>query len=621
MNYKINGNLSGYVCEECTEAIFPAVVYLYLPWQQERVLADTVANTKETFRLVTPEEKMQRNDLLIAKSTTDEKGNFEFVVDEKYLSTAFDIDFECGTVPRTPPRKPRRTPLQFHLTTFYPQYKIENQRESYNYSFNYIISSKWWCFIRGYYFDAWVICGHLRNCVTQKPIANAVVKAYDADFFSDDFLGTATTDANGQFRIDYTSADFKVNFLPLSLETDPSFPFFSSGPDVYFKAEIAGTNLINETAANRRNNVGYCLCVDLCSTVNVGDVTDNFPSAWTGIGSAFNITFGGTKGFDAAGYAGIGKYALTEVIKLTGQAPAKSAAGNPIEYKFEVSTATTPNGAAAPSFSTATTKVIGKDPGLFAASTVAQLYQKVFPFNVYDVVSDQSDFDAEGWFDINNAIARTQVIHALGSLSDYWFIDSDTLISLNTKALTNQADLNENDYPTGSSVPANSMAIEKIAIRFTIREVIDKAANSFNVLPSSGKILNSAIINNNSSVVKLRISEMDVLGDCAPISGLLNARYTVYHPHLQSVSMNLHNNSWSINRNYNDLGPVGHVIGLAGNTNAAIEGGSNNALPLNPANDLDRCTYALTIYVNRRLHNGDSPINQEDKQILFFYDI
>ncbi len=621
MNYKIKGNLRGYLCEECTEAIFPAVVYLYLPWQQDRVLANTVANTKETFRLVTPEEKKERSNLLIAKSATDEKGNFVFLVDEKYSSTAFDIDFECGTVPRTPPRKPRRTPLQFHLTTFYPQYTIDKQRETYSYAFNYAISSKWWCYIRGYYFDAWMICGHLRNCETQMPIAHATVNAYDADLFTDDFLGTAITDANGHFRIDYTSADFKVNFLPLSLETDPSFPFFSSGPDVYFKAEIAGTNLINETAADRRNNVGYCLCVDLCSKINVGDPNDNFPSAWTGIGSTFNITLGGPKGFDAEGYAGSGKYALFGSINLTGQAPAKSAAGFPIEYRFEVSTDTTPNGAAAPAFALATTKIIGKDSGLFVASTVAKLYEKSFPFNVHNVDSDRSDFDAEGWFDINKAIARTQVIHSLVDLSNYWFIDSDTLISLNTAAFTNQANLNENDYATGTSVPAHSMSIEKIAIRFSIREVVDKANNIFNVIPGSGKTLNAAIINNNSSVIKLGINEMDALGDCAPINGLLNAKYTVYHPHLQSVGMNLHNNSGSIDRYYSDLGPVGHVIGLSGNTDSATEGGSNNALPLNPANDLDRCTYALTLYMNRRLHNGDSQITHEERQILFFYDI
>lgn len=622
MNYKIKGNLSGYICEDCREAIFPAVVYLYLPWQQELVVANTVAATKETFRLVTPEEKKERSNLLISKSTTDENGNFEFVIDEKYASTAFDIDFECGNVPRTPPRTPRRTPLQFHLTTFYPRWIPEKQRDYYYHNFNYAISSKWWCYIRGYYFDAWTICGHLDNCETQSPIANATVKAFDADLFTDDFLGSAVTDAGGHFRIDYTSADFKVNSIPLNLETDPSFPFFSSGPDIYFKAEIGGTILVNESSADRRNNVGYCLCVDLCSKIRVGDPNDSFPSAWTGIGQAFNVSFGGPFGFDADGYAGTGKYALFGGIRLTGQAPAKSAAGNPIEYRFLVSTVTTPNGTSAPALSNFS-KVVGKNPadGFFIPSVVAKLMEKSAPFTVYNVNSNQADFDGDGWFDINKAIARTQADNGLGALSNYWFIDQDTLMMLNTHAFTSALNVPVDSVATGNPVTPGSIPVEKIAIRFEIREVVNKPANIFNIIPGSGKTLNAAIINNNSSVVKLGINEMDVLGACAPISGLLHAKYTVYHPHLQSVSLNLHNNSYSINRNYNDLGPAGHVIGLSGNTNPAIEGGSNNALPLNPANDLVRCTYALTLSVNRRLHNGDSQISHEEDEILFFYDI
>lgn len=617
--------MCGYLCDDCHEHIFPAVVYLYLPWQQERLLETTVASTKDTFRLVTEDEKKQRSKLLIAKTETDEKGNFEFEIDEKYKATAFDIDFECGTVPRTPIREPRKKPLQFHLTTFYPQWIIEKIpgvefSEIYYFHWHYCISAKWWCYIRGYYFDAWVICGHLRNCSDNTPIANATVKAFDADLITDDFLGSAVTDASGHFRIDYSSADFRVNFIPWGLETDNTFPFFTSGPDVYFTAELGGVLLIKETDSDRRNNVGYCLCVDLCSKKHVGPIDDPFPSAWTGIGLAFNASFGaGSKDFDAQGYAGSGKYGLFGNIRLTGQAPAKSAAGNNIEYRFLISSVTTPNGAAAPALANFN-KIIGKDAGLFVSSTVAKLQEKVSPFTVYDVDSDASDFDADGWFDINNALARTQTIHGLGALSNYWFIDEDTLISLNTAAFTSESNVPDNAADAGSPVPvANKIAIEKIAIRFEIREVVNKPLNIFNIIAGSGKTLNSVIINNNASFAKLAITEMGALA-CAPISGLLHAEYTVHHPHLKTVSLNLHNNSWSINKNYNDLGPVNHIIGLSNNLNTTLDGGFNNSLPLNPADDLVRCTYSLTLYIYRRLHNGDTQIGHEERQILFFYD-
>jgi hypothetical protein len=618
MNYIIKGNLCGLLCEECTESIYPAVVLLYLPSQKESIIENTIANTKDTFRLVTEEEKKNRTKMLIAKAETDEKGNFEFSVDEKYAKAAFDIDFECGTVPRTIPKPPRRTPLQFHLTTFYPKWAIDRKTEDYYYRWDYCIPAKWWCYIRGNYFDAWVICGHLRNCETKKPIANATVKAWDADLFTDDFIGSATTDSNGHFRIDYKSANFKVNFIPLNLETDPAWPFFSSGPDIYFKAELGGVKLIDETSANRRDNVGYCLCVDLCSKVNVGDPSDNFPSAWTGVGLAFNVSsMGGSADFDADGYAGSGKYALFGNVRLTGQAAAKSAAGNPIEYRFLISNITTPNGGAAPALSNFT-KVVGREAGLFSPSIVAKLMQKTFPFTVYNVESQQADFDTEGWFDINSAIARTQTLYSLGSLSDYWFIDEDTLITLNTGALTTAANVPNGTASAGDVFPvAAKIPIEKVAIRFEIREVVNKAANIFNVLPGSGKTLNSAIINNNSSFLKLAVQELTLLGDCSPVSGTLHAKYTVHHPHLQSVSINVHNNSGTVNKNLSD-----GFITLSSNINPAINAGNNNSLQINGSpNDLVRCTYAITIYVNRRLHNGDSQIGHEEQPILFFYDI
>ncbi len=623
MKYSLKGNLSGYLCEECFEPLASTEVRLYLPWQKDLVISHAVANTKDTFRLVTNEEAATRKDLLIASTKTDEKGNYAFDLDEKYSKTAFDIDFICGTVPRTPPKPPRRDPVQFHLTTIFPEWRIDKQRESYFFLWEYTISAKWWCYIRGFYFDAWVICGKLRNCQTGIPIANASVTAWDADFISDDNLGTVLTDSNGHFRIDYTSVDFKKTFLSpwINVETDKGFPpTFHSGPDVYFKASIGGVKLIDETAADRRKNVGYCLCVDLCSRINVVTDDGNFPSAWTGIGVAFNISSGGgPKDFDADGYAGTNKYALTSVIRLTGQAASKSTSGNHIEYRFLISHVTTPNGGAAPALSNFT-KIIGVTPGLFYPGTVAKLMEKAFPFTVYDVVSDQTDFDAEGWYDINPAINRTLTNNGipLANINNYWFIDEDTLITLDTRALTTAADVPSAAAVAGALVPAGSkIPIEKVAIRFEIREVVNKPANIFNVVPGSGKILNSAIINNNSVFMKLAITELEVSGLCTPISGTVHAKYTVYHPHLISSSLHLNNNSFTVNRNISGDG----FLTLSGNINPLIDGGANNGLALNnPPNDMTKCTYSLKLYACPRLHNGEKDWSDSGPlEQLFFY--
>lgn len=617
MKYVIKGSLYGYLCEECTEVLSGIEVLLYLPWKKDRLLETTVADVKETFRLVEREEKTARKELLIASVKTDEKGNFEFSLDEKYTNATFDIDFICGTVPRKPPKPNLREPLQFHLTTFYPKWLTDKQKESYYFNWQYGITSKWWCYIRGHYFDAWVICGHLRNCTTGKPISNAIVTAWDADLITDDNLGSDVTDANGYFRIDYTSADFKINFIPLNLETDPSGSLFSSGPDVYFKAEIGGVPLINETSANRRDNVGYCLCVKLCTDINVVDPQNpSFPSAWTGIGNTFKISVGTPIGFDADGYAGTGKYALTGIIKLTGQAAVKSLAGNPIEYRFLISDTTSPNGGPPPPLA-GFTKIVGVTSGLFVPSTVATLVDKV-SYDPYPVESDQSDFDAEGWFDINNAINRTLVTYGLGSILNYFLIDDDTLISMNTAALTSAPDVNPNVANAGDVFPAGSkIPIEKIAIRFEIREVINKAASIFGAIGGNGKTLNSALINNNSAFLKFSIQELETLGNCSPISGTLHAKYTVHHPHLQSVSIDLRKNGETSTKQLSDS-----FIALFPNTNPAVNAGNNGSLQINSVpNDLKRCTYELNASVSKRLHNGELQVGNDYQRILFFYDI
>ena len=626
MKYTFRGTLCGCLCEDCTEPLFGIEVLLYLPWQKERVVETAVANVKETFRLVTKEESAARKDLLIAKTKTDEQGNFEFILDDKYSNTAFDIDFICGTVPRTPPVPPRKEPIQIHLTTVFPQWRGSREQESFFFRWDYCIPARWWCYIRGYYFDAWVICGHLRNCDTGIPIANATVTAWDADFLSDDNLGSAVTDASGHFRIDYTSIQFKQTFLSpwINVETDPGPSLtFQSGPDVYFKAMLGGVSLVNETKADCRKNVNYCLCVNLCSKIHVGGV-DPFPSAWTGIGTAFSASFGSNPGdFDVDGYAGSGKYALKGAIRLTGQAATHSGAGNRIEYRFLVSDTTTPNGGASPAIGSFT-KIVGVTPGLFQAGTVAILSKKI-PTGFNDslvVVNDQADFDVNGWQDVNNAIERTLINAGLtiADLNDYWIIDEDTLVTMNTGALTTAPDVPVGAANPGVAVPAaNRIPIEKVAIRFEIREVVNKPANIFNTVAGSGKTLNSVIINNNPVFMKLSISELEVSGLCSPISGTVHAKYTVYHPHISSVSLHLNNNSHTVERDITGDG----FLTLSGNTNPAVDGNANNNLQLNnPPNDMTRCTYSLKLHASARLHNGDvgwgdfGPLEQ-----LFFYNV
>ncbi|MBP1223582.1 hypothetical protein [Flavobacterium sp. 1355] len=615
----LKGSLRGHVCEDCIESISDVEILFYLPYRNETP-ANSTSNIKETFHLVLKDEVKQREKLLIGKAMTDKNGNFEFEISDQYLRGDIDIDFICGTVPPKPPKPKRDEILQFHITTISVREELEKQAQSQNYRWEYTIAYKWWCYIRGHFFDAWVICGHLMNCKTNEPIANATVTAMDADLLTDDNLGSATTDSHGHFRIDYSSADFKKTFLSpwINIETDPGFLSFQSGPDVYFKAELSETILVNETKADARKNVGYCLCVNLCSEIAVTDPGETFPSAWTGIGAKFSSSYGtSAPDFDAEGYASSDKNVLFSTINLTGQAALRSAAGNPIEYRFSVSDATLPNDDANNPPLAGFTKIVGLYPNLFASSVVSKLIRKVYSpiLNQISVSSHQTDFDTEGWFDVNHAIDRALVNAGLtpADLSLYNIIEEDTLISMNTTALTTAPNVPD-IFDAGQPIPeANEIGVEKFAIRFEIREVINKAASQFGVI-NGGKILNSVIMNNNPIYRRLAIKELEETTLCNPISGNVTAKYTLYHPYLASGSLHLNNNSLTIDRDIAD-----------GTINTTLVKRINNNSPLNapPPNNLTRCTYTLKLYSSTKKHNGDdgdsdggTPLEQ-----LFFYDI
>jgi len=615
------GSLKGYVCEDCIEFISGVEILIYLPYRKETRTADVVTNAKEVFHFVSEDEAKQRQELLIGKAKTDAKGNFEFAIDERHLSSDIDIDFICGTVPPKFPKPKRDEIPQFHLTSLSMRTELEKQNQDQNYRWEYAIAYKWWCYIRGHYFDAWVICGHLMNCKTGKPIANAKVTAMDADFLTDDNLGSDTTDANGHFRIDYTSVDFKKTFLSpwINVETDPNFLSFQSGPDVYFKAELGGTTLINETKANARKNVGYCLCVNLCSEIAVIGSGETIPSAWTGIGLAFSSSYGlSSNDFDADGFAGSGKHVLFSTIRLTGQASLKSVSGNPVEYRFRVSNITAPNNTAslpAANF----TKIVGVTPGLFVPSVVSKLTKKVFSFILNDlsVVSHQSDFDAEGWFDVNHAIERTLIGVGLtpADLALYNVIEEDTLISMDTSKLTTAVGITPDSINPGQNIPAGSKTpLEKFAVRFEIREVIDKPSNSFGVIGGDGKTLNSVVMNNTPIYRQLSIKELEESTLCSPVNGTLHAKYTLYHPYLSSCKLNIRKNSEITERDILD--------GII-NTAPAVDERTSSSSQLNNPPSLTRCTYIVKLYSSTRKHNGDdgdsdggTPLEQ-----LFFYDV
>lgn len=334
----IKGRLLGRLCEDCEENVSQVKVRLYLPEKRTNVEGALAASEKETFRLLTPQEVKEKEGRLVGEGMTEDSGEFLIELKRDYADSALEFDFECGTVPKgaLPPKKfPIR---QFHVTTFYPKWDAEGQATADTRigQYSYTIPNRWWCEIKGRYFDVWTICGKLVDCKTGKPLIGINVIAMDADFVTDDELGRGLTDNNGHFIIYYDSLKFKKTFLSpaFNIETDITFPF-ASGPDVYFQLEYNGQRFALETAANRRNNVGYCLCVKLCSDKLI-PVDPPIPPSFTHFGLLQHIPIqAGITDGKASGFA------FFSSVNMVGSI-SKKINGNPMQYLFEYQEVATP---------------------------------------------------------------------------------------------------------------------------------------------------------------------------------------------------------------------------------------------------------------------------------------
>lgn len=110
-----------------------------------------------------------------------------------------------------------------------------------------------------------VVHGRVTFAASGQPVSDVRVSAMDADLFFDDPLGGATTDADGHYRIEYTTAQFRM--------------VFEKAPDVYVIVRDADGRLLANTmqhpvrnaAADLRLDVTVCEAGDDRGSVTPGD--------------------------------------------------------------------------------------------------------------------------------------------------------------------------------------------------------------------------------------------------------------------------------------------------------------------------------------------------------------
>lgn len=273
MNYTFRGKLQGAICSECSEPLSKVKVRLYQLQIDHEAMVLATADPKDTFTILTDAQIKSKKSFLIAETETDSDGNYVFQLGsskKKYDGEAFEVDVYLKDVPHQKSNKKKIKPLQFTLTILQPQWR--ETKKGYVSIWDYILPKRFWCYIRAR-FGAWVICGYVYDCRTKplNPIPGVKVIAFDRDWLQDDELGSAFTNNNGRFRIDYSISDFKKTpFSPvINIECTP-------GPDVYFKIEAYdGTVLLDEPSSRGRDsdreNVGPCFCVKLCVEEPVGN--------------------------------------------------------------------------------------------------------------------------------------------------------------------------------------------------------------------------------------------------------------------------------------------------------------------------------------------------------------
>jgi len=486
-----------------------------------------------------------------------------------------------------------------------------------------VIPSAVWCRIRRKG-DLWVIVGRVTPCENRAVgLGGLTVTARDADIVQHDVLGSAVTNASGIFRIDYPGSRFRQGtWIDVEL---------FGGPDVYFQIEDADGNVVLDEPKSRgrkpgRADRGPCFCVHLCIDV-VPPPDGPIPTIWTKVGTAFTIPDSSSlNDFDADGYAGAAKYAFHSNVRMLGSAD-RFSNGHPVEYRFLVSAAVAPNGGA-PLPAANFTRIVGAGPdvNLFAPTQIGQMI-RYSPFKLVDIDALQVDLDADGWLDVNTSINRTFAAHPTltpADLPDFVWVDGDALMAINTNALTTEPNVPPGVGDPGDAVPAaNQIGIERKAVRFEAREVVDKPNGIFNAMPGSGTTLNNIVVNNNAAYLKVAMAEHLSSTACTPLTGSPHVAFTVHHPHIASVNINVRSNDGSYNHNLNDAATKpatsDAAIPLAGNTDSpGINHLHNPSVDL-PAG-LHKCTYIVTLSVLRRLHTGDGAVGVNTAQTSFYYE-
>jgi hypothetical protein len=610
MSYIFKGRLCGYICEECFEPLSNVKVRLYRTRQEQNVAALAVASPKDTFAILSDEDARAKQKSLLGEFETNAAGEFTAELSEKsYNGEAFEIDVYCGNVPHRKPTPEPPKPLQFSVTVVQPLWR--RSEKGLVAVWEHCLSQRYWCLIRSR-FAAWAICGRVLVCDTNVPVPRVKVSAFDVDWLQDDALGSAVTDANGKFRIDYAAADFKKDIFGFNIE-------LFGGPDLYFKIEsLGGDSLLAETPADGRKpgreNVGPCFCVTLC-VEEVPIVTH----AWfTRIGD-FDIendidsNSGTTKYAVPAGFAnahGGPDYGFFGNMDLVGDCPVTYPGTSlPMRYRFRYEVEGSGTGLLPINSANIATVVIGDRPIQWAVTSAGPVprWQEIqvgpggstLPVGATPTPSGPGPWgpiprvtlgpDSDGWILVDQQMTNGAISGTLLQLR------SDTIVPGGAAAI-----------PLAGQMVTDPKFGKKVSIVFEAEPVGGPTA----LTPTLTNKVDRVVINNWDDVSALDLAQFTGLGQnaCSSLTDVLTIQYTTDHEFMKA---------WDISIFSAAAFPSANPV-ASGSTGRGAFGTSPPNVPPNAPLNISAwpaCSYRVVIGTARKLTDGlnDDPRHTHER--------
>jgi len=256
MTYVLTGRLRTHACGGSLVPVANATLMIYRPGDE----------AEEGFTVRDHEQIRDHEFRLMCQSRTDDQGEFRVQFGEKtifgyrgsthvFAGEAFVLDVlarsaDGAALDHDP------EPVQFSLGEFSLDWQDQGADKTAH--LDHEISESDWSRVREA-LDTWTIVGRVVGA-DKNPRADLKVSAYDADLVQDDFLGSASTDAEGQFRIDYAGTAFRQTAVGAGYER--------GGPELYFIVESQdGSTLLKEdkSRGNKpdRADASNCFSVEL----------------------------------------------------------------------------------------------------------------------------------------------------------------------------------------------------------------------------------------------------------------------------------------------------------------------------------------------------------------------